>query len=267
MTRIALLGDSTTISYQLTARYNPQLVEHHGKTASYDFANHAAILSYIASPSSVEIGNFGRGSLCINQSDHPSALHTIQNYVAGSYGCPVTYRGTAWDAVKSWYPDVLVINFGNNDSVHSTLANFRSGFDTVLSEANSLGYKVVIWNGMWYQFGPVRGPVAIAKTDNETPFLDELSVKAVEYGATLVDTRSLFQASIAAGVWDLWTHNDATYQTIWTSAGTPPEEAYYANSHQWIGGQEIIASAIARSLPVVFATADADSINLSWEAV
>lgn len=239
--KIAIVGDSTSELYYLIADRNPALLSApHNKPAGYDFSMVGSLPQYLNDTHT--IGTFARGGM-----DSSECLSVVVPYTAGVYGSPITISATMWDAAVTWAPDLIVFCFGINDSTAITLEQYAANLDTMFSDAAARGIDVVGWNGLYFAYGPT-GEWGESRRTAIFPYFDTLTAKCAEYGFRCADTRSAHLAAIAEGVWDVFSHNDETYLASWENGSTVGTSAYYSNVHQWIAGQEIVASTIAEMI-------------------
>lgn len=241
MTKVALVGDSITLTWYLNAADNNLLVTNHGKTADYNYRLDKAIEEKLAR-TDIEFGMFARGSWTSKM-----ALEEDSTYVTGVFGSPVTATGHMWDVVKAWEPDIVIMSWGNNDSIYYSTTEFAGYLQTMFDDCVTLGIDVVCWNGQSVQWTSDYNDAAATNKRNGTyPYYDKFIEVARGYGFDTLDTRAAMKAQQDLGNWDLFLHRDGTY--IATTTGYPnPPELYY-DIHTWIAGQDITSAVLAEYL-------------------
>ena len=236
MTTIALFGDSTFETSYLLASANPALVTYHGKAAGFDGRLNAVLQSSLAALGvDVTVGNHGFGGM-----DSSEALSTVFS------------NPSKWAACVATSPDVVVLNFGINDSTEADtpVPTFYANIQQMIDDAVVAGIVPVLCTSPWVAY-PLHAEYDRNAIGELGKYNDALVMLAIENHLTLIDNRKAFYDSIAAGVWDLFGHNDATYLDSWAALayGTvAPDPLYYTNIHPWIDGVQLMADTMAERL-------------------
>lgn len=240
--KVALVGDSITLTWYLNAADNPALVTYHGKTSSYNYRLDKAIEEKLVR-TDITIGQFARGGWTAYK-----ALTEDSTYQTGVFGSPINLVAPMWDAVKSWNPDLVIFGWGNNDAGAYSLATFEGYLRSMFDDCVELGIDAMCWNGQSVQWGPDYDDATAASRRSYTyPFYDKQLEIAREYGFDTVDMRSAWKLEQDAGNWDLFCHTDATYLASINIGVSDPTKLYY-DIHPWIAGQDITSRVLANYL-------------------
>lgn len=267
--KVALIGDSTTNTWYLSAAKNTLLQTNFAKPASFD-GTLAGLLQAQLGPG-YDVGNFGLDGRTATSALSES-LTFVQNRPpvdsgigSGAVNCPINYTGTMWNACKSWSPDIVVMSFGINDSkAPLTLDDYKTAIDTVAADCVALGIELIFWNGANLKYGPNDEGAGAARNAILAPYFDYGTQKAMSIGGNLADTRQKFINAQSGVTWDLFGHNDGSMLAAWNTAPEPP--LLYANVHQWIVGNELIAEAIADTVMDSAWDVDVDLRNITpWD--
>jgi lysophospholipase L1-like esterase len=221
---VALFGDSTYQTWYLNASLNPLLVTYHEKAADYNGA-----LDRVVEASLAALG----------------VTATVTNRGQGGLDTAEALAGTTWDACIASNPDVVVIGFGVNDQAEITATQFGANLQVMVTEAIAAGIVPVLATPNYIDY-----PTHYTSDYNTTldPFAAEHLRVARANNITLIDVRKALRDAIAAGTWDLYGHNDATYLATWENGSEPGTPAHYTNVHQWFAGNQIIADTMAARL-------------------